>query len=87
MSPRAPVGPGPAATAGSSIAERRLTLINDKSVPLSNKMDEEILSAINSALFQQKAPAHIGIINAKRNAKGVITAITHLNATAEMALH
>jgi len=49
-------------------------------------MDQEIASAINRALFHQKAPAHIRIMNAKRNAKGVITAITHPNATAEIAL-
>jgi len=85
-SQRAPVGPGPAPTAGSSMAERRLILRRDESVPLSNKMDQQIASAINRALFHQKPPAHITIMNAKRNAKGAITAITHPNATAEMAL-
>ena len=49
-------------------------------------MDQEIASAINRALFHQKAPAHIRIMNAKRNAKGAITAITHPNATADIAL-
>jgi hypothetical protein len=49
-------------------------------------MDQEILSAINRALFHQKAPAHIRIMNVKRNAKGAITAITHPNATAELAV-
>jgi hypothetical protein len=49
-------------------------------------MHQEIASVINRALFHQKAPAHIRIMNAKSNAKGAITAITHLNATAEMAL-
>jgi len=43
-------------------------------------------SAINRVLFHQKAPAHGRIINAKSNAKGAIPAITHPNATAEMAL-
>jgi len=91
-SQRAPVGPspgpgpGPAPTAGSSMAERRLILRRDESVPLFNKMDQEIASAINRALFQQKAPAHIRIMNAKRNDKGAITTITQPNATAEMAL-
>jgi len=75
-----------AQTAGSSMAERRLILRRDESVPLSNKMDQEIVSAINRALFHQKAPAHIRIMNAMRNAKGAITAITHPNTTAEMAL-
>jgi len=55
-------------------------------VPLPNKMDHEIASAINRALFPQQAPAHIRIMNAMRNAKGAITAITHQNATAEMAM-
>jgi len=91
-SQKAPVYPGPGAgrgpapTAGSSMAERRLILRTDESVPLSNKMDQEIASAINRALFHQKAPAQIRIMSAKRNAKGAITPITHPNATAEMAL-
>jgi len=49
-------------------------------------MDQEIASAIRRALFHQKAPAHITILNAKRNPMGGITAITNPNATAEMAL-
>jgi hypothetical protein len=49
-------------------------------------MDQEIASAINRALFHQQAPAHRRIMNARRNAKGAITAITHQNATAEMAM-
>jgi len=49
-------------------------------------MDEEITSAVNRALFQQLAPAHVRIMNARRNARGTITAITHQNATTEMAL-
>jgi hypothetical protein len=68
------------------MAERRLILRRDKRVPPPNKMDKEIASAINRALFHQKAPAHIRIMNARSNAKGAITAITHQNATAEMAL-
>jgi len=68
------------------MAERCLILRRDESVPLSNKMNQEIASAINGALFHQKAPAYIRIMNTKRNAKGAITAITHPNATAEMAL-
>jgi hypothetical protein len=66
--------------------ERRRILRRDERVPLSNNMDQEIVSAINSALFHQKAPSHIRIVNAKRNAKGAIAAITHPNATAEMAM-
>jgi hypothetical protein len=68
------------------MAERRLILRRDESVPLSNKMDQEIASAIKRALFHQKAPAHNRIMIAKRNAKGAITAITHPNAIAEMAM-
>jgi hypothetical protein len=33
-----------------------------------------------------QAQAHIQMMNARRNVKGIITAITHPNATAEMAL-
>jgi hypothetical protein len=68
------------------MAERRPILRRDESVPLSNKMDQEIASAINRALIYEKAPAHVRIMNAKRNAKGAITAITHPNATAEVDL-
>jgi hypothetical protein len=49
-------------------------------------MDQEIASALNIVRFHQKARAHIRIINAKRPAECAITASTHLNATAVMAL-
>jgi len=78
--------PGLAPTSSSSMADRRLILSRDESIPLPRKMDEEIASAVNRAPFQQQAPAHVRIMNARRNAKGTITAITHQNATAEMAL-
>jgi len=65
------------------MAETHLILRRDKSVPLPNKMDREIASAINRALFHQQA---IRILNARRYAKGTITAIMHQSATAEMAL-
>jgi len=81
-----PASPGPAPTTGSSMPDRRLILRRDETVPLPNKMDQEIASAINRALFHQQAPAHIRIMNARRNAKGAITAITHQNATAEMTM-
>jgi len=78
--------PGLAPTSGSSMADRQLILRRDESIPLPRKMDEEIASAVNRALFQQQAPAHVRIMNARRNAKGTITAITHQNSTAELAL-
>jgi hypothetical protein len=49
-------------------------------------MDQEIASAINRTQFHQQAPAEIRIMNARRNAKGTITAITHHNVTVEMAM-
>jgi len=49
-------------------------------------MDHDIVSASNRALFHQQAPAHIKIVNARRNAQGAIIAITHQIATPEMAL-
>jgi len=86
QSQEAPASPAHATTTGSSIAERRLILRRDHSVPLPNKMDLEIASAIDRALIQQKAPANVRIMNAKRNAKCTITAITHQNSAAAMAL-
>jgi hypothetical protein len=67
------------------MAYRRL-ILRDHTVPLSNNMAQEITSAINRALVQQKALAHITIFNGKRNANGAITAITHPNVTAEWVL-
>ena len=81
-----PASPAPAPTTGSSMVDRRLILRRDKSVPLPNKMDQEIVSAINRVLLLQQALAHIRIMNARRNVKGAITAITNQNATAEMAM-
>jgi len=49
-------------------------------------MLEEIPIANHRALFHQKVPAHIRIMNVKRNTKGAITVITEQNATAPMAL-
>jgi hypothetical protein len=49
-------------------------------------MNEEIASAIDRGRFHQQALGHIMIMNARRNAKGAIMAITHQNATAEMAI-
>jgi len=77
---------GPALTSRSSMADRRLILRRDDIIPVPQKMDEEIASAVNRALFKQQAPAHVWIMNARRNAKGTTTAIMHQNATAEMAL-
>jgi hypothetical protein len=56
-------------------------------MPLLNMMDQDIESAINRALFHLPALAHIWMMNTTRNAKCTITAITHRNITAEMALH
>jgi len=49
-------------------------------------MYQEIASAINQAVFQMKAPAYSRIMNAKSNVKGAMTAITHQNTIAVMAL-
>jgi len=78
--------PGPAPTSGSSTSDRWLMLRRDETIPLPRKMDKEIASAVNREQFQQQAPAHVRIMNARTNAKGTISAITHQNATAEMAL-
>jgi len=55
-------------------------------VPTPNKMDQDIASAINRELFHQQAPAHIRIMNTRRNAKGAITTLTNPNAAAQMTL-
>jgi len=81
-----PASPGPAPMTGSSTADRRLIFRRDEIVPLPNKMAQEIASIINRALFHQQAPGHIRIMNARRNAKSAITAITLRNATAETAM-
>ena len=49
-------------------------------------MDQEITSGINRALFHQKGPAHIRIMNARRNANGAITAMKQTIASPKMAL-
>jgi len=77
---------GPAPTSGWSMPDRRLILRRDASIPLPRKMDEEIASAVNRALFQQQAPAHVRMMNVTVNAKGTLTTITHHNAAAVMAL-
>jgi len=55
-------------------------------MPLPNKTDEQIASAVNSVLFQQQTPAHFQIRNAKRNTRDTITAIGQQKATAEIPL-
>jgi hypothetical protein len=89
-SQRAPVGttpgPAPALTAGMSMAERRLIIRRDKSVPPPNKMDQEIVSAINRVLVHQKAPPNVQIMNAKRKARGTIMPVTHQNTMAAIAV-
>lgn len=69
-----------------SKVERRLISVRDIGVPLPNKMDQEIASAIDRALFHQKTPAHIRILNTKRNLKDAITAISHHNTAAALPL-
>jgi hypothetical protein len=86
QSQREPVGPGPAPMARSSLGVRHMILTKDEGVSLLNQMDQEIALAINRALFHQKSPAHIWIMNAKRNTRSIITAITHPDRRAVMAL-
>jgi len=83
---RVTIGPVPALTAGSSKAERCLISRGDGTVPHCHIIDQEIVSAIISAFFHQKAPANSRIKHPTRYAKSAITAITHANATARIAL-
>jgi len=68
------------------MADRCQILTRDKSLLLPIKLDEAVPSVINRVRFHEQAPCHIKIMNAERNAKGAITAITHQNTTAAMAL-
>lgn len=68
------------------MAERHSQFRRDDTILLSNKMDQDIASAIDRALFHKKAPAHIRIMNAKSNDKGTITAITNQNETPQCPL-
>jgi hypothetical protein len=54
-----PASPDPSPTTGSSLADNSIILRRDEKVPLPNKMDQEIASAINRALFHKQTPAHI----------------------------
>jgi hypothetical protein len=67
------------------MVDRRLILRRDESIPLPRKMDEDITSAVNRALFRYQAPAHVWNMNLRRNTKGKIASITHQNAKAEIA--
>ena len=53
-------------------------------MPHPNEIDQDIPSTINRALFHPQATADIMIMNARRNAMYLITAIMHQNATAEI---
>jgi len=68
------------------MVQRCLIVRREEGIPLRNKMDQEIVSAINRELFHPKALAHIWIVNAKRNARGRNTAITQQKAMPAMAL-
>jgi hypothetical protein len=72
--------------AGSNMAMSSLTLRRDEKVALPYKINPDIGPVINRALIHVQAPAHIGIMNTKRNAKVIFTTIPHQHTTAEMAL-
>jgi len=44
---------GPTPTSGSSMGDRRLVIRKNERIPRLNRMDEEIVSAVTRALFQQ----------------------------------
>jgi hypothetical protein len=68
------------------MAERCLLSMRDISMPPPNKIDEEIASAINTALFHLQAPAQLRMMNTRMNVRSSITDITHQNVTEEIAL-
>jgi hypothetical protein len=67
------------------MGDRRQILRRDESFPLPRKMDKEFASADSGARFKLQGPAHVGSMNATKNAKGIISAIMHQIANAEMA--
>lgn len=55
-------------------------------MPIRNKTDQEVAGAINRAIFHRQALAYLRVMNARRNAKGALTAITNQNVQSEMAM-
>jgi flavin-binding protein dodecin len=68
------------------MVKRHLMLWRDMIVPLHNKIQQDIVPAINRARRHQQALTHIRIINAEGNVAGTSTAIAHRNATMEISL-
>jgi hypothetical protein len=68
------------------MAERHLILSRDETVQPPNKMDQEIVSEINKALFHQKSLAHIPIMNTRMNPSSANTAFAEGHVTVAMAL-
>jgi len=63
-----------------------LILSRCESVLPYNQMDKQITSVINKDHFHQKTPVNFCIRISQGTVTDVITALTHLNATAEMAV-
>jgi len=66
--------------------DSRLDLRRDERILRPNQMDAALASAFHRALLQCQGPAHVRIMNASRNARGTITAITNQNAMVEIFL-
>lgn len=60
--------------------------MRNKSIPLPNKINQQIASVFNRVLCYQKAPANIKIMKVKRNITGPNIAITLYNAMVAIAL-
>jgi len=86
ITPPKTTGLAPAPKSSMCKAVRQLILRTDKSILRPNKIDEEIMSVVHRAHFQQQAPVHIRIKNIRNKANGTIIAITLQNTAAEMAL-
>jgi hypothetical protein len=69
------------------LADDTLILLRDEAMPLPNVKDQVISSAIHRAQFRPQVPVLIRIMNARWNANGTVTVITHRNRTAEMCPH
>ena len=69
-----------------SMEKSRVTFKRDNGLLLSQKKDLDILSEVNTALFEAKVPYCVRIKEVRKNTRGYLTTITTPGATAEMLI-
>jgi hypothetical protein len=65
--------------------DRQLILRGDERIPLPQKVDEEIASAVTGELIQWQALVHVQMMNVRRSGTVTLSAITFQHGNAEMA--